>query len=332
MEIQFFNFWYFLFIILSFGTYIGLYFLLRNKSEKTKKIVLFSILVFGLVLHFTKNFYPPYSTDKSRYYRDIFFVNICGASIALFPFIFISKSDKAKDYMFYLGVISGILSILVPLEPIQKVSQSTEWIDIIRFYIHHTEIWVVPLLMVTLKLHKLNYKRILCVPTQFMIVLLFIILNQFFQSELGFIPLRNNNFFDINWKNTSFIYGPGKESFVIVFTILCPKIFRTVPVGVYAGQEKYWPWFWLIVPVYVYLTILSFLISLIFDGKHFVSDMKILKQKIKDTYDNIFKKNVKEIAQNTEIKKQNNEIIIDESMQNDNILENAEILENKNIE
>lgn len=284
MEVQFFNFWYFFFLILSFGCYFGLYYLLKNKSDKTKKIVLFSILVLGLILHFTKGFYPPYSTNKNIFYREIFFVNICGANIALFPFIFLSKSNKAKDYMFYLGVISGLLSIFVPIEPIQKANQSAELLDIIRFYIHHTELWIVPLLMVKLKLHKLDYKRILCVPTGLLIVMLFIILNQFFQSELGFIPLRSDNFFDINWKNSSFIYGPGNESFAVIFTILCPKIFKTVPIGIYKGQEKYWPWFWLIVPLYVYLGVLSFAISMMFDGKSFVNDMKQLKTKAKTFY------------------------------------------------
>ena len=68
--------------------------------------------------------------------------------------------------------------------------------------------------------------------------------------------------------------------YLVIFTALCPKIFKTIPVGIYKGQIKYWPWFWLIVPVYVYLTPLSFGISMIFDRKHFVEDMKTLKAKI----------------------------------------------------
>ena len=49
MIIEMFNVWYFIWIILSVGTYIGLYFLLRKKSEKTKRLVLFSILLFALL-------------------------------------------------------------------------------------------------------------------------------------------------------------------------------------------------------------------------------------------------------------------------------------------
>lgn len=278
MEIKFFNFWYFFWIAFGIGCYIGLYHLLKNRTDKTKKFVLFSILIFALVLHFLKSLIPPYSLNQARLYRDIFFINICGANIALFPFIFISKSEKAKDYMFYLGVLSGLLATIAPIEPLENSNQVAEWLDTIRFYLHHTILWVVPLLMVTLKLHTLNYKRVFCVPTYFMAVLLFIMVNQILQSELGFIPLRNDNFFDINYKNSSMIWNPTAD--IPILTALCPKIFKTVPVGPYKGQLKYWPWFWLLVPAYIYLPLLSFIIALIFDHQSFLKDFNNLKQKI----------------------------------------------------
>jgi len=108
-------------------------------------------------------------------------------------------------------------------------------------------------------------------------------LNQIFQSELGFIPLRDQSeFFDIGYKNSSYIWGPGTNdaigNFLAIFT---PKFFKTVPVGEFAGQEKYWPWFWLIIPVYLIVPVLSFLISLIFDHKNFTADVKTWPGKLK---------------------------------------------------
>jgi hypothetical protein len=50
-------------------------------------------------------------------------------------------------------------------------------------------------------------------------------------------------------------------------------------VGEFAGQVKYWPWFWLIVPVYVLVTPLSFLVSMVFDHKSLVNDLKKLRKK-----------------------------------------------------
>ena len=282
MYIAMFNGWYFFWLILSAGAITGLYFLLRNKSRKAQKLVLFGFLAFGLLLHFLKVYIPPYSVDEARNLRDSWFINICGANIALFPFMFWSKNKKIKDYMFYIGVISGVLALVYPQEPIAKVNQAAEQLDIIRFYYHHWMLLAVPLLTVMLGHHKLSYKRILSAPTGLLLLMLFIMLNQIFQSELGYIPLRDRgDFFGIGYKNTSYIWGPGTNdaigNFLAWFT---PDVFKTVPVGQYKGQLKYWPWFWLIVPVYVIVTPMAFLISLIFDHKAFCADMRQLKKKV----------------------------------------------------
>ena len=106
-----FNGWYLFWIALCAAVTVGLYFLLRKRTAKTQKIVLFSLLALGLILHFLKVYIPPYSVDEARMLRDSWFVNICGANIALFPIFFLSKNEKVKDYMFYIGVISGLLAI-----------------------------------------------------------------------------------------------------------------------------------------------------------------------------------------------------------------------------
>ena len=285
MIIAMFNFWYFFWLILSAGATIGIYYLLRNKSDTTKKVVLFSFLAAGFLMHFLKVYIPPYSVDEARMLRDSWFVNICGANIGLFPFMFWIKNDKVKDYMFYIGVISGLIALFYPQEPLAKSNQIGEQLDMIRFYYHHWMVLAIPLLMVLLNLHKLSYKRILWAPTGLMILMLFIMLNQIFQSELGFVPLRDQSeFFDIGYKNSSYIWGPGTDDTIgDILAIFTPKFFRTVPVGEFAGQTKYWPWFWLITPVYIIVTPLSFLISMIFDHKNFKEDMKkLFNKKVKN--------------------------------------------------
>ena len=280
MIIKMFNFWYFFWILLGAGGIVGLYYLLRDKSTKTQKIVLFSFLAFGLLCHFLKVYIPPYSVDEARKLRDAWFVNICGANIALFPFLFFSKNKYVKDYMFYVGVLSGLLALVYPQEPLAKSNQIGEFWDIVRFYYHHWMLLAVPLLIVLFKQHTLSYKRILSAPIGMLLLMLFIMLNQIFQSELGYIPLRGEDIFSTHYKNSSYIWGPGNDDAIGNFlALLCPKFFTKIPVGEFAGQTKYWPWFWMIFPVFILLTPLSFGLSMIFDHKAFVQDVKALEEK-----------------------------------------------------
>lgn len=279
--VRLFNFWYFFFILLFAGAIVGLYFLLRNKSDKTKKIVLGLILFFNLALHFLKLTFPPYSTNPELAMREVWFVNVCGTSVLFFPFIFISKSVVAKDYMVFLGILSGFLALLYPTEAIDK---SVLTLDLWRFYICHAIIIAVPMLTVLLKLHKLDVKRIWRIPICVSAMLLFIICNQILQSELGIISLRNDDMLNVNFRNPSLIWGPT-DDVAVLFSFLTPSFMKTVPVGPYAGQEKYWPFFWMLPGVILYFTLVPLIICLIFNFKEtkntFLSFFKLFKRKKK---------------------------------------------------
>ena len=119
-------------------------------------------------------------------------------------------------------------------------------------------------------------------------------MNQVLQSELGFIGLRGDDIHAIPYVNNSLIWGPdGNLSRLIDWA--CPSFFKTVPVGPHAGEPKYWPWFWLIVPCFVIVTPLCFLLSLIFDYKSFRADICRLRARLAA----LLNKNAKKTNSNT---------------------------------
>ena len=278
--VQLFNFWYFFFLIIGTLSIVGLYFLLRNKSTKTQKIVLLSILFFNLALHFLKLTFPPYSTNPDKAIREVWFINVCATSVLFFPFLFLSKSETAKDYMVFLGIISGFLAFLYPTEAINK---SVLTLDLWRFYICHWIIIAIPMLTVLLKLHKLDITRIWKTPICVSAMLLFIICNQILQSELGIISLRNQDMFNINFHNPSLIWGPT-DGVAVIFSCLTPDFMKTIPWGEFAGQEKYWPFFWMLPGVILYFILVPLIICFIFDFKGTVSSFVNIFSRIKNLF------------------------------------------------
>ncbi|MBQ2718441.1 MAG: YwaF family protein [Clostridia bacterium] len=259
--VELFNFFYFFFILLMSGAIVGLYFLLRSKSERTQRLVLFSLLVLNLALHFSKPLFPPYSEDPALAMSEVWFTNVCGTSVLFFPFIFLSESRTAKDYMVYLGIVSGFLALLYPTEAIGK---SVLTPDLWRFYLCHGILLAVPLLTVLWGLHRPDVRRIWKIPFCAAAMLLFIIANQVLQSELGIIPLRGDDLLNVSYRNPSLIWGPT-DDVAVLFSWLTPSFMKTVPAGPYAGQEKYWPFFWMLPGVLVYFLLLPLLLCLILD-------------------------------------------------------------------
>lgn len=273
------NFWHIFFILFAVGLTIGLYFLLRNKKVKTKKIFIGSILIFNLLLHFIRLLFPPYTGNPQMILENAWFINICAVSVLTFPFIFFSKSNTAKDWMFYIGIISGVLAVLYPTEALGNPVLS---FDLWRFYFCHIIIFMAPLLMILLKVHKLNWHNIWKMPFCMMAVMLFIICNQVLQSELGIISMRGDDILKAGcgYRNTSLIWGPT-DDISAIFTWVTPDFMKTIPFGEYAGEAKYWPFFYLLPGCFIYFIVIPFLLALIWERKHMKEDFARLKSKFK---------------------------------------------------
>ena len=132
---------------------LGFYFLFKNKSKKTQSIAIFSILFLSFIIHFFKLLLPEYRNELPYSLQAITFESICAISTLTFPFIFISKNKALKDYMIIIGIISGVATLLLPL---QATSNNFFNLNTIRFFYAHFAILFSALFMLLFKLHTLS--------------------------------------------------------------------------------------------------------------------------------------------------------------------------------
>ncbi|MDE7265121.1 MAG: hypothetical protein K2N52_02475 [Clostridia bacterium] len=255
---------YYLWLVLCIGLFLGLYFLLRKKSKKVQYWTLFGFLAFNFALHFIKLSFPQY-TGFPEVLRKCSFENICAVSTMIFPFIYLSKWKSGKDYMFYLGLVSGIAGCVAPM-PVSSMDLAFYEPETFRYYICHAGIWIVPLLMVLLGIHELNWRRIWKSFIIYFAVLGVIIINEIILIRLGWVETSTlEDFLSANERDMGYAIGlpdsmQGAAKYVLWLT---PK----------AWKDPYVPILWEFFPVVILGGLFAFLICLIWDHKRFKADM-----------------------------------------------------------
>ena len=143
---------HYLWIITAFLIIIAVHYIFKTKSERFKFWFLFSLIIFSWIVHFSRIIY----SDNLRTYQ-LFFTNLCGLSTLLYPFLYLSKSKLAKDYMYYVGGFFAFLSLAYPYtvegDPIFAYNS-------IRFFLAHLILIMVPVLLASWKIHIPNVKNL----------------------------------------------------------------------------------------------------------------------------------------------------------------------------
>ena len=153
---------------------IGFYYLMRNKSDKAKYYTILSLLIFGIFLHFTKLLIPEYQQTMPESLLEITLSTPCAISALTFPFIYMSKSKSFKDYMVVFGFVSGVATLLFPLDIHGK---SMFDVDVIRFYAAHLIILLAPLFTYIFKIYIPSKKWVKHTLLVILLVCLVIVIN-----------------------------------------------------------------------------------------------------------------------------------------------------------
>ncbi len=286
---------YFIIIAITILILVTLYLVARNKSYQFKYRLVLGIAIFNFVLHFFKLFFSPYNIEFFMYndlrvLRVIGFENICAVNTIVMPFIILSDNKILKDYLFYIGALGGLVAIIIPVDPYTKREFFS--FDMIRYFMCHISLFICPLLMVLLNVHKISYKRAYYLPYMMLLCLFMIYVNECIMADLGWLSDASDNYYlnFINRRNFSFVFGPVESIGKIgkIFTCLAPNGFKVYPaftrevvpslVSSVLNQvslvPRLSPLLWLIVPVIIYLTFYGYFIGILFDYKNFKNDFK----------------------------------------------------------
>ena len=284
MKLQLFNFPYFLYMFLSFGFMIGMFFAFRKCSRKVQNWVIIFFMVANLALHMIKAAFYPYNIKDNALLYYIWPRNLSGIIIFLFPIFYFSKGKAGKDFMCILGVISGLITIIYPAS---KLNYDAYCFETVRFYTCHMFNFIIPFLMVGWGHHVLDWKNCWKTPLYAMGCFAVIMLVAIILSESGMNPLRNSNFFKPNYDNQVSIWGAGSgDPIGAMLDLFCPKCLKTAWGGAHVGETKYIPLIWMIPGVTVYGILGHILLSLPIQYFHKIKAFfkKVFKKKSKYEY------------------------------------------------
>lgn len=277
MILKYANFPYFLYIFIAFAFTATLFFALKNKSDKTKKITIFIFVTINTLQRiFTQFLYPQYEAGFS-YICSAY--TLCSLFIIIYPFIFISESKLLKDSIFFFGSTAGLFAILIPYAAIAEQREAF-CAETIRYYICHILLFTTSLLPVILKIHKVNYKNAFKIPLVFFVAQAIVLLNDMLFISSGNLENWNADtlYEGLKFMNPGWSMRPN-EGFTAVNDIirtLSPKIFYYNS----AGEEFTWPILWSAVPYYVAITLLTFSAGALMNLKEFKSDVINIKNKL----------------------------------------------------
>ncbi len=275
------NFYYFLFILISFALLSIFYFLLRNKSKKFQYNFLLTLCFLNLALHFAKLFFEPYRSDFPYSIRKVTFENICAISTLILPFVLLYKKNKVlNNYFFFISLAGGLGAIFYPTEAFNK---NPFTFDVLRFYYCHITLFLVPSLAGSLNLYRPNYKKAYQIPIMFLTIETLILVNEFILLKTGLISSSLTEFFSREVRNSSFVFGPlpSFDKVANILLIFVPKIFTQNIFHIEGLDTFYFPVIWMIFPVFIYLPFVYELLILPFSYKDIIKDIKHFKSKKK---------------------------------------------------
>ncbi|MCR3905755.1 MAG: hypothetical protein NUK62_01815 [Tenericutes bacterium] len=279
-RVQFGNLYYMIYIIAAFLIILIALRFLKHKSQNYRYWFLFGLLVLNFGIHIFKIFLPIYQDNVTYLITKVSFENICAVSAITFPFLYFVKNRTVKDYMIMVGMASGIITFIFPVDAMSTwfngrdlgVYRHAFNLENIRFYFSHFLIFLVPFLMMHYGMHELSIKRAYRAPLFLIFILFVIFINEFIITLLGWVP--KSELFDPTKRNPSFIFGVRGDlsGLGMILGVFVPSVFFVNP---WFSGHAFMPVLWLVFPAIFYGGLIALTFMLIYDTEETLYYLKL---------------------------------------------------------
>jgi hypothetical protein len=253
-----------LFLIAFLGLALG------KKSDITKYSVILLLFFIPLAIHFIWPVVEDGDYSLEEFVGCFIPANFCALSVLIAPFIYIFGSKFLQSGMVWFGIFSGLIEVFYPACMGDEFS-----LEMVRFVVVHLFIALPPLLMLFTGLYKPAFADILRVASYIILCLSIIMLLQYIGAEMGLLN-RGVDFLNIALPNEAEQYGPNNAMWDMMHIRglaewIVPDFFQTVMFGEYAGEAKWTPVLWAVVPAFAVCFVVGLSLAILYNiGKLFV--------------------------------------------------------------
>lgn len=256
-------------VSLVFGITAAFWLLLKRKRKKVQKTVIMLMMVLNTLQHFFKFLiYPQYFGMGFTIYSTAY--NVCAVLIISAPMIFLWGNRFLKNFLYFVGVTAGIGAIIFPYWFFGTPSDELGW-NYFRFYFCHGLLFVSCVLPLLLGFHKPKYKEFYQVGLGYLLTLCVILVNNVIFMSVGLYPdgVGSPLYDQLLRVNPCMMMAPKSD-----FGWINPML-KICSLPVFLGNNpagRYAPILWYALPVYLGISLASFILFAVLDRRAFCAD------------------------------------------------------------
>lgn len=257
MIIQIGSFAWFLALLIAIGFTVGTYFLLRRRSERVQKAVIYVLVLVNVFQHLFKHLiWTPSVEDSFGVINTVY--NMCSFLIVASAIVYFTHGAW-RDFITYVGTVAGMIAMVVPY---WLLGSNLFDLGVLRFYFCHTLLFVTSLLPALLGHHKIKLRNFYKIGLCFLAALGIIFVDQILTRYLFQNLIDPAKLYDaLIQANEVWMFYPPSEfpSLVRLITFFTPDIFLP------QGDRGYTPILWYAIPLYLGITLLAYACGMLLD-------------------------------------------------------------------